>query len=154
MLYIRCVLYLYTTHLSDIFQCQEICNMSYTQLKKTHPSPHITISVNYFVFISKPRAVESRKIKAIHLQFVNMCIASNQESTAQSVKERPERQSSVQITKKFVCEIRRRLNWSAKHMKYGQLISHKNVKHRPDWCIQKKNNKDTFRDIIFVHVAR
>ena len=79
-----------------------------------------------------------------------MWMADNPESTAQSVKERLERQCGVQVTKEYVCEIRRRLNWSAKHMKYGQLISHKNVKHRLDWCIEKMNNKDTFRDVIFV----
>jgi hypothetical protein len=35
-------------------------------------------------------------------------------------------------------------------MKYGQLISHKNVKHRLDWCIQQLVLKDMYRDVIYV----
>lgn len=78
----------------------------------------------------------SRKIKPFHLEYVNMWMSntSNPELTAQCILQKLEKQCGVQVSKEYVCALRRRLNWSAKHMKYGQLISHKNVRLRCDWC--------------------
>lgn len=70
--------------------------------------------------------------------------------TAICVKERLEKQCGVQVSKEWVCHIRRRLNWSAKNMKYGQLISHKNVKHRQNWCIEQLICREKFENVIFV----
>lgn len=78
-----------------------------------------------FSFISKPRTVTSRKIKPIHLEYVNMWMSNNPKLTAQCILQKLEKQCGVQVSKEYVCALRRRLNWSAKHMKYGQLISHK-----------------------------
>lgn len=66
-----------------------------------------------------------------------MWMSRNPEMTAQSVLERLERQCRVMVTKEYVCALRRRLNPSSKTMKYGQLISVRNVKHRLDWCVQQ-----------------
>lgn len=66
-----------------------------------------------------------------------MWMSRNPEMIAQSVLDRLERQCRVKVTKGYVCALRRRLNWSSKTMKYGQLISVRNVKHRLDWCVQQ-----------------
>lgn len=79
-----------------------------------------------------------------------MWMSSNPEMTAICVKERLEKQCGVQVSKEWVCHIRRRLNWSAKNMKYGQLISHKNVKHRQNWCIEQLICREKFENVIFV----
>lgn len=105
-----------------------------------------------FSFISKPRTVTSRKIKPIHLEYVNMWMSntSNPELTAQCILQKLEKQCGVQVSKEYVCALRRRLNWSAKHMKYGQLISHKNVRLRCDWCFQQLISKDTYPNVVYV----
>lgn len=93
-----------------------------------------------FSFISKPRTVTSRKIKPFHLEYVNMWMSntSNPELTAQCILQKLEKQCGVQVSKEYVCALRRRLNWSAKHMKYVQLISHKNVRLRCDFSTADK----------------
>lgn len=70
--------------------------------------------------------------------------------TAQCVLDRLDRQCRVKVTKEYVCTIRRRLNWSSKTMKYGQLIYQRNVKHRHDCCIQQRVLKDSYKDVIYV----
>lgn len=94
----------------------------------------------------------SRKIKPFHLEYVNMWMSntSNPELTAQCILQKLEKQCGVQVSKKYVCALRRRLNWSAKHMKYGQLISHKNVRLRCDWCFQQLISKDTYPNVVYV----
>ncbi|XP_062568676.1 uncharacterized protein LOC134230838 [Saccostrea cucullata] len=98
----------------------------------------------------KPRGNEFRKVTELHLQFVNMWMSCNPEMTAQTVLEKLEKQCGIKLSREYVCEIRRRLNWSPKNMKYGQLISHKNVKHRLEWCITQLIQKDSFQDVIYV----
>lgn len=94
----------------------------------------------------------SRKIKPFHLEYVNMWMSntSNPELTAQCILQKLEKQCGVQVSKEYVCALRRRLNWSAKHMKYGQLISHKNVRLRCDWCFQQLISKDTYPNVVYV----
>lgn len=84
------------------------------------------------------------------MQFINMWMAQNPEMTAANIQGRLEKQCGIQLSKEYVCMLRRKLNWTPKHMKYGQLISHKNVKHRLDWCLDQLISKDSFRDVIYV----
>lgn len=76
--------------------------------------------------------------------------SQNPEMTAANIQGRLEKQCGIQLSKEYVCMLRRKLNWTPKHMKYGQLISHKNVKHRLDWCLDQLISKDSFRDVIYV----
>lgn len=84
------------------------------------------------------------------MQFINMWMAQNPEMTAANIQGRLEKQCGIQLSKEYVCMLRRKLNWTPKHMKYGQMISHKNVKHRLDWCLDQLISKDSFRDVIYV----
>uniref|UniRef100_A0A8W8LKA6 Transposase Tc1-like domain-containing protein n=1 Tax=Magallana gigas TaxID=29159 RepID=A0A8W8LKA6_MAGGI len=79
-----------------------------------------------------------------------MSNTSNPELTAQCILRKLEKQCCVQVSKEYVCALRRRLNWSAKHTKYGQLISHKNVRLRCDWCFQQLISKDTYPNVFYV----
>jgi hypothetical protein len=79
-----------------------------------------------------------------------MWMSNNPELTAQHVMEKLEKQCGVKVTKEYVCALRRRRNWSAKHMKYGQLISHKNIRIRRQWCLQQLVREETFKNVIFV----
>lgn len=103
-----------------------------------------------FSFFRKPRRPEHTKVRRIHMQFINMWMAQNPEMTAANIQGRLEKQCGIQLSKEYVCMLRRKLNWTPKHMKYGQLISHKNVKHRLDWCLDQLTSKDSFRDVIYV----
>lgn len=103
-----------------------------------------------FSFFRKPRRPEHTKVRRIHMQFINMWMAQNPEMTAANIQGRLEKQCGIQLSKEYVCMLRRKLNWTPKHMKYGQLISHKNVKHRLDWCLDQLISKDSFRDVIYV----
>ncbi|XP_065927438.1 uncharacterized protein [Magallana gigas] len=98
----------------------------------------------------KPRRPEHTKVRRIHMQFINMWMAQNPVMTAANIQGRLEKQCGIQLSKEYVCMLRRKLNWTPKHMKYGQLISHKNVKHRLDWCLDQLISKDSFRDVIYV----
>lgn len=78
------------------------------------------------------------------MQFINMWMAQNPEMTAANIQGRLEKQCGIQLSKEYVCMLRRKLNWTPKHMKYGQFISHKNVKHRLDWCLDQLISKESF----------
>lgn len=97
-----------------------------------------------FSFFRKPRRPEHTKVRRIHMQFINMWMAQNPEMTAANIQGRLEKQCGIQLSKEYVCMLRRKLNWTPKHMKYGQLISHKNVKHRLDWCLDQLISKESF----------
>lgn len=81
-----------------------------------------------------------------------MWMSNNPELTVQCtcILQKLEKQCGVQVSEEYVCALRRRLNWSAKHMKYGQLISHKNVRLRRDWCFQQLISKDTNPNVVYV----
>lgn len=108
-----------------------------------------TCDLNISLFISKPRTVTSREIKPIHLEYVYMWMSNNPELTAQCILQKLEH-SAVFKFQEYVCVLRRRLNWSAKHMKYGQLISHKNVRLRRFCCFQQLISKDTYPNVVYV----
>lgn len=117
---------------------------------------HILIEYQYFfqnqnAFFRKPRRPGHTKVRRIHMQFINMWMAKNPEMTASNIQGRLEKQCGIQLSKENVCMLRRKQNWTPKHMKYGQMISHKNVKHRLDWCLDKLISKDSFRDVIYVN---
>lgn len=86
----------------------------------------------FFFYLGSPKV----HVSGLLCIFI-MWMSRNPEMIAQSVLERLERQCRVKVTKGYVCALRRRLNWSSKPMKYGQLISVRNVKHRLDWCVQQ-----------------
>lgn len=79
-----------------------------------------------------------------------MWMLRNPEETAESIRNRLETQHGVTITKEYVCALRRKLNWTPSNVKYGQMISHKNVLARLDWSIQEFHKKDTYENVIYV----
>lgn len=60
------------------------------------------------------------------MQFINMWMAQNPEMTATILHERQKRLEinvGIELSKEFVCMLCKKLKWTPKHMKYGQMIS-------------------------------
>lgn len=58
------------------------------------------------------------------MQFINMWMAQNPEMTATILQERLEINVGIELSKKCICMLCKKLKWTPKHMKYGQMISH------------------------------
>ena len=102
-------------------------------------------SLNQKVRIEKPR-----KITKIHYDLLQVWLNENPEQTARDIQIRFFKVCDLSISVSKVKVMRRKLNWSAKQRRYGQMISAKNRKIRVDWCLSALTRNETFSNVIFV----
>ncbi|KAK3108476.1 hypothetical protein FSP39_015728 [Pinctada imbricata] len=99
----------------------------------------------------KPRSTTqtSRKIKDIHLKFMNYWLSTNGELTARKIRDRLFNNFNVDVSVSRIKQLRRELGWKSATKGYCQLISNKNKKVRLEWCCKSLAEKDEFLDVIF-----
>ncbi|CAC5397765.1 unnamed protein product [Mytilus coruscus] len=99
--------------------------------------------------ITDQRLQYKTKVNKLHKRVINMWLSENSKMTAQQISRRLKDLFDLDISKKYVCQIRRGLGWTTRQVKYCQLISHKNKAVRLDWCLNALDKKETFQNVIF-----
>lgn len=90
------------------------------------------------------------KLKKIHLKFMDMWLAKNNELTTEMLKRKLFEVFGLNVSTSLIRKRRSELGWKTVVSKTCQLISKKNKLVRQSWCLEALNNKEDFRNVIFV----
>nr|XP_022298720.1 uncharacterized protein LOC111107689 [Crassostrea virginica] len=92
----------------------------------------------------------SVKLKSIHLKFMDMWLAKNNELTTEMLKRKLFEVFGINVSPSLIRKRRSELGWKTVVSKTCQLISHKNKKVRKVWCTDALKNREDFRNVVFV----
>lgn len=98
---------------------------------------------------SVKRKRRARKLTEFHKNCINMWLSANNELTSKEISARLLKVFNVKLTTSYVSLIRKSLGWTARRLKYCQLISHKNKIARVKYCLEALRSCETFHNVIF-----
>ncbi|OWF48169.1 hypothetical protein KP79_PYT14452 [Mizuhopecten yessoensis] len=99
-------------------------------------------------------SIKNSKVKPIHKKIINMWLSRNSELTSPEIQRKFHSSFGLTVSTAHTRRIRRELGWTARHIKYCQLISNKNkffcLVNRYNFCINTLISLETFSNVIFV----
>ncbi|CAG2244240.1 unnamed protein product [Mytilus edulis] len=99
----------------------------------------------------KSRKVDNRlKIRPVHRRLIDFWLKENSEMNSTAIRQKLLFHFKINISKSYVCQIRRSLGWRTQRCKYCQLISHVNRRKRVDYALWALRTRETFLNVIFV----
>ncbi|CAG2255601.1 unnamed protein product [Mytilus edulis] len=100
--------------------------------------------------IRDPPRQRVRGISDLHIKAIDQWLKKDNELTANAIADKLRKTFSTKISKGYVSLIRRKLGWTAKRVKYCQLISHVNKEKRLHYAMKVLSMKEKFLNVIFV----
>ena len=100
--------------------------------------------------IRDPPRRRVRGISDLHIKAIDQWLKKDNELTANAIADKLRETFSTKISKGYVSLIRRKLGWTAKRVKYCQLISHVNKEKRLHYAMKVLSMKEKFLNVIFV----
>lgn len=96
-----------------------------------------------------PRAGRNPILKLDHCDFIDTKMEVNNELSAIELRDLLRKEFDIQVSRRTVQRMRRKLGWKFQKTHYCQLISEKNRKERLEFCLRMLATDEKFENVIF-----
>ena len=87
----------------------------------------------------------------IHLTFLDNCISTDPDATAQELRDKVHAEFGIDVSKKRINTLRKQLGWTTTTVQYCQMIRAVNKEKRKQWCEEMIAANETFDVCILLH---